>query len=54
MRCYADKEVGEIEGVQINIISKRDLLLDKEKLGRDKDLADIENLKKNSFKGFAR
>lgn len=53
-RCYSNKEVGEIEGVQINIISKEDLLLDKEKLGRDKDLADIENLKKNSYKGFTR
>ena len=52
--CYANKEVGEIEGVQINIISKEDLLRDKEKLGRDKDLADIENLKKSSYKGFAR
>jgi predicted nucleotidyltransferase len=53
-RCYASKEVGEIDGVQINIISKNDLLLDKEKLGRDKDLADIENLKKSSYKGFTR
>ena len=53
-RCYANKEVGEIESVKINIISKNDLLRDKEKLSRDKDLADIENLKKNSYKGFAR
>ena len=55
------KEIGEIDGIEINIISKEDLLiskedllLDKEKLGRDKDLADIENLKKNSYKGFSR
>lgn len=53
-RCYDDKEVGEIDRTEINIISKKDLLLDKEKLGRDKDLADIENLKKNSYKGFSR
>lgn len=53
-RCYSKKEMGEIEGVQINIISKEDLLLDKEKLGRDQDLTDIENLKKNSYKGFSR
>lgn len=45
-QCYRHKEVGEIDGVQINIISKKDRLLDKKKLGRDKDLADIENLKK--------
>lgn len=53
-KCYQKREIGEIDGVQINIISKEDLLLDKEKLGRDKDLADIENLKKNSYKGFLR
>lgn len=53
-RCYSKKEIGEIDGIELNIISKEDLLLDKEKLGRDKDLADIENLKKNSFKGFSR
>ena len=52
--CFSKKEIGEIDGVQINIISKEDLLLDKEKLGRGKDLADIENLKRNSYKGFSR
>jgi predicted nucleotidyltransferase len=53
-KCYKNKEIGEIDGVPINILSKNDLLLDKEKLGRDKDLVDIENLKKNSYKGFSR
>jgi hypothetical protein len=53
-RCFSKKEIGEIDDVRINVISKQDLLLDKEKLGRDKDLADIENLKKNSYKGFSR
>lgn len=53
-KCYQNKEEGEIEGTRINIISKKDLLLDKEKLGRDKDLADIENLKSKSYKGFSR
>lgn len=53
-KCFASREVGEIDGVQINVISKNDLLLDKEKLSRDKDLADLENLKKNSYKGFSR
>lgn len=52
--CFSKIEIGEIDGVHINIISKEDLLLDKEKLGRDKDLADIENLKKNSYEGFNR
>ncbi|RED94314.1 hypothetical protein [Marinoscillum furvescens] len=53
-RCYQDKELGEIDGVQIPILSRKDLLLDKERLSRDKDLADIENLKKNSYRGFSR
>ena len=53
-RCFTNREVGEIDGVKFNVISKNDLLLDKGKLARDKDLADLENLKKNSYKGFAR
>jgi len=48
------KKIGELDEVQINIISKGDLLLDRAKLGSDKGLADIENLKKNSYKGFSR
>jgi hypothetical protein len=53
-RCFSKREIGEVDGVQFNVISKIDLLQDKEKLARDKDLADLENLKKNSFKGFTR
>ncbi len=53
-KCFERREVGQLDGVEINVISKVDLLLDKEKLGRDKDLADVENLKKNSYKGFKR
>ncbi|MEQ8581261.1 MAG: hypothetical protein RIC30_00035 [Marinoscillum sp.] len=53
-KCYLNKEEGIIEGTKINIISKNDLILDKQKLGRDKDLADIENLKSKSYKGFSR
>lgn len=53
-RCFTNREVEEIDGVKFNVISKNDLRLDKEKLARDKDLADLENLKKNSYKGFAK
>ena len=53
-KCYRERETGEIEGIKINIISKKDLLFDKEKLARDKDLADIENIKRRSYKGFSR
>lgn len=45
-KCYANKSIGEIDGAFVNVISKDDLLFDKEKLGRDKDWADIENLKR--------
>lgn len=27
-RCFASKEVGEIDGVQFNVVSKNDLLQD--------------------------
>jgi predicted nucleotidyltransferase len=50
--CFAQRDVAEIEGVEVNVISKNDLIRDKEKLARDKDKADIENLKKNSYKGL--
>lgn len=53
-RCFANRKVGEIDGIHINVIAKEDLRLEKEKLARDKDLADLENLKKNSYKGFSR
>jgi len=52
--CYDRKETGEVGGVAIIIICKNDLLIDKQASGRDQDLVDIENLKKNSYKGFAR
>ncbi len=50
--CFAQREVADIEGVEVNVISKNDLIRDKEKLARDKDKADIENLKRNSYKGL--
>jgi predicted nucleotidyltransferase len=50
--CFEQREVAQIDGVAVNVISKNDLIKDKEKLARDKDKADIENLKKNSYKGF--
>ncbi len=53
-KCHQRKETGKIEEVVIDIISKNDLLIDKQASGRDQDLADIENLKKNSYKGFVR
>ncbi|MEQ8682707.1 MAG: hypothetical protein RID25_23280 [Cyclobacteriaceae bacterium] len=54
MECYSRRERGTIEGVYVDVISKEHLLLDKQKLARDKDKADIEALKTKSYKGFAR
>ena len=54
MHCYNRRERGKLEGVDVDIISKKHLIQDKKKLSRDKDLADIEALKIRSYKGFVR
>jgi hypothetical protein len=42
--CYSNREVVEIEGIQINLISLQDLKKNKIAAGRHKDLEDIEHL----------
>ncbi len=42
--CYSNREVVEIEGIQINLISLQDLKKNKRAAGRHKDLEDIEHL----------
>jgi len=42
--CYARRVVAEIDGVQVNVISREDLKTNKRAVGRLKDLADLENL----------
>lgn len=42
---YASRVIYKIEGVEISIISKNDLIENKQAAGRNKDLDDIENLK---------
>jgi hypothetical protein len=42
--CFNRKEVAIIDGVEINIIAKMDLLKNKKASGRPKDLNDLENL----------
>ena len=42
--CYPAREVGEIDGVSVNLISLRDLKINKKASARNKDLADLENL----------
>ncbi len=42
--CYAERVVGELDGVPVNLISLRHLKLNKRASGRNKDLNDLENL----------
>ncbi|RAJ90013.1 hypothetical protein LX87_05579 [Larkinella arboricola] len=48
VQSFAKKEVFYSEGVEISLISFDDLILDKESMGRPKDMSDIENLKRNN------
>jgi hypothetical protein len=42
--CYSNREVIELEGIQINLISLQDLKKNKRAAGRHKDLEDILHL----------
>jgi hypothetical protein len=42
--CYPSRVVGEIDGVPVSLINLRDLKTNKKASGRNKDLADLENL----------
>ena len=42
--CYRDRIVDEMDGVEVSLISMRDLLANKRASGRHKDLMDIEEL----------
>ena len=42
--CFAERVVGELDGVPVNLISLRHLKLNKRASGRNKDLNDLENL----------
>lgn len=43
--AYKRKDTVEIEGISINVIGYPDLILDKQALGRKKDLDDVQQLK---------
>lgn len=43
-KCYSNREIFEIDGIPINIISLEDLKKNKSSAGRHKDLEDIEHL----------
>jgi predicted nucleotidyltransferase len=42
--CYSDREVVEIDGIPINLISLQDLKKNKRAAGRHKDMEDMEHL----------
>ena len=43
-RCYENRMVKEVYGLQVNFLSYDDLIANKKASGRNKDLNDIENL----------
>ncbi|MDT3403721.1 hypothetical protein [Mucilaginibacter terrae] len=47
--AYANKIDGEVDGLAINFINISDFIKNKEATGRNKDLGDIESLKRNNF-----
>jgi hypothetical protein len=42
--CFANREVVEIDGIPINLISLQDLKKNKHAAGRHKDMEDLEHL----------
>jgi predicted nucleotidyltransferase len=42
--CYSRRNIVHIDGIDISLISREDLLINKKASGRAKDIADIENL----------
>ena len=42
--CYSRRDVVHIDGIDISLISKEDLIKNKRASGRAKDIADVENL----------
>ena len=42
--CYSRRDVVHIDGIDISLISKEDLIKNKRASGRSKDIADVENL----------
>lgn len=42
--CFAERQVEILDGIQVNLISLKDLKVNKKASGRHKDLNDLENL----------
>jgi hypothetical protein len=48
--CYPRKETIIVENIEISLISKEDLIINKKSAGRLSDLADVEKLEKINIK----
>ncbi len=44
-KCFPNKNVIDINGIKVSVISKKDLIKNKTASGRTQDLADVEKLK---------
>lgn len=44
--AFAHRNILEIEGIEVSVVSKDDLIRNKKTVGRYKDLADVERLQK--------
>jgi hypothetical protein len=44
--AFAHRNILEIEGIEVSVVSKDDLIRNKKTVGRHKDLADVERLEK--------
>jgi hypothetical protein len=44
--AFARRKILEIEGIEVSVVSKDDLIQNKKTVGRHKDLADVERLEK--------
>lgn len=42
--CYQEREILTIQGVKVSVISKNDLIKNKKASGRNRDLADVDDL----------
>ncbi|MCP5053675.1 MAG: hypothetical protein GY940_41300 [bacterium] len=42
--CYSRRNIVRVDGIDISLISKRDLIINKKTSGRTKDIADVESL----------
>jgi len=46
MNSYENKEIAQVDGIDITFISLDDLITNKHAIAREKDIADINELKK--------